>query len=304
MLSRALIIDEDRIFAQITQAALKARGFITYVVNDPNDAIQFIEEHHIDIVLLDVVRNDINGYKVLEYLMSMENIRNIPVIVMSEINDAKEVKRALDNGALDYIRKPFDVIELVSRIESALRAKQRVDLLNELAQRDGLTQLYNRHYFNQIIEKFILSKNEYQNGVSLVMIDLDYFKSVNDKFGHIKGDEVLVSVANAFDKSTKAGDILCRYGGEEFCIILPDVNTDRAYLIAERVRENVSKIEFNFNDERQKVTISCGISHTDGTDNKTSQEFINETDTALYMAKDMGRNQTVVYQPQMFKKED
>ena len=147
-------------------------------------------------------------------------------------------------------------------------------------------------YFNKIIAEHILKIRGYKNGVALVMLDCDHFKRINDNYGHMAGDVVLATVANAMEKSVKATDVVCRFGGEEFAIIYPDTSKSQAFEVTERVRVNVSKIDFKFKNENVKMTISCGIGHMDRDNIKTASKLITESDTALYQAKNNGRNRT------------
>lgn len=293
--TKILIVEDDKISAELFRRVLEHEGYTVFISYDGLDIHKSINEHDLDIILLDIILPDTNGYDILQSLQNAEDTKNIPVIMMTSLNSAQDVKKALDLGALDYIRKPCEPIELIARIHSALRLKLKQDLLNEFAQRDALTHLYNRWYFNQIIDKLISDKGKYAKGIAFVMLDCDHFKKVNDRYGHTTGDEVLEAVANVLSKSVKKADIACRFGGEEFCLILLDTSISQAYMVAERIRTNVEKIPFIFKYENFTVTVSCGVSHTQALDDKSTVTLVTESDTALYEAKKNGRNRTEIY---------
>jgi len=293
--AKILIVDDSVVAAEILKNVLIQEGHSIVVSNDGNNLVTLIKEHSIDIVLLDIVMPGQDGFELIKILKNTDETRDIPVIFITTLDSAVEVKKALGLGAMDFIRKTAEPIEIIARVNSALKLKAKQDQLLRLTQEDTLTRLYNKQYFNITFEKLINEKSEYIKRVALIMIDCDYFKSVNDRFGHTFGDQVLSGVANAIAKSLKQKDIACRFGGEEFCVILPDATAFQAFAVAERIRKNVEKISFEHPDETFRITVSCGVSHTDKNDNKSGIQVVNESDTALYKAKRNGRNQTVIF---------
>lgn len=295
MSSRILIVDDSIITTEIYKAILEKNGYTVFVSYNCRNIIARIDEYGIDIILFDIKMSNINGYEILNALQKMESTKSIPIIVFTNLESCMDIKKALDNGACDYVRKSSDPIEVMARVDSAIKFKHEMDLLRESAQKDGLTHIYNRTYFNTAIKEFMDKKSCYINGISLILLDCDNFKTINDCYGHISGDEVLVAVANVLNKSTKSMDIACRYGGEEFCLVLPDTTSFQAYTIAERIRANIEKRTFSFQGKKVNATVSCGVAHTKSGDDKSVIELIRESDEALYSAKKCGRNRTTVF---------
>lgn len=295
METRILIVDDSAVSAQFLKNILEQEGYTVIISRDGKNVVELVDTHDIDIVLLDIVMPEISGYEVLRVLQDTDSTREIPIVMITNLTSPMDVKKALEQGALDFIRKTCEPIEVIARIHSALRLKYKQDLLKRNAQRDHLTQLYNKQYFNTALEKLIKDKNHYYKGIALLLIDCDYFKRINDRYGHVSGDMLLATIANAVAKSVKQSDIVCRFGGEEFCVISPNTTRFQAYKISERIRTNVQKIPFHFKGETVSVTISCGVSHMDCNEDKSSLKMVNEADTALYLAKNNGRNQTVLF---------
>lgn len=295
MNANVLIIDDSLVSTQFFKNVLEKENHFVVTSHSGKNIIDLIDEHCIDIVLLDIIMPDISGYDVLQLMQSTDRTRDIPVIMITVLSSPLEVKRALDYGALDFIRKTSEPIEVIARVNSAIRLKQKQDLLKENALRDALTGLYNRRYFNLTIEKLIEQKSDYSNGVALILLDCDFFKNVNDQFGHASGDEVLAGIAEVMVQSIKSTDIAFRFGGEEFCLLLPNVTAFQAFMIAERIRTNIQKTSFVFNGQNVFITVSCGVSHMKSGDGKSDVMMLNEADAALYTAKDSGRNYTILF---------
>jgi len=292
----AVLIIENSITATILiKDILEQQGIVVHTSQSGANIQNLVIDNDIDVVLLSMILPGMNGFDIIRSMQEMERTKDIPVIMLSSFTSVARVKEALDCGAYDYIRKPPDPVELVARIHAALRFKKKLDTLKDYAERDALTCLYNRYYFHQALEEFALKTHVYVNGLALVMLDCDLFKKINDVYGHMAGDVVLSGVANAISKSVKSTDVVCRFGGEEFCIILPDTTKSQAYRITERIRRNIGKITFNFFGETVGITISGGVSHTDAGNIKTAPQLIHEADTALYSAKNNGRNRTEVF---------
>ena len=295
MPAKILIVEDSLLCANILKIILEREDYTVVLSRDETNLVRIIQEQNIDIVMLNIVLPGASGYELLELLKTTEETTDIPVIIVSSSTSANDVKKALEAGAMDFIRKNSEPIEIIARVRSAIKLKEKQDQLILSSQRDHLTQLYNKRYFNAALEKNIKEIAKFPNGLSLLMMDIDYFKNVNDAYGHTFGDYVLANVANAISKSLKQMDFACRFGGEEFSAILQNVTIFQAYLVAERIRTNVEKIEMNHNGQNVRVTISCGVSHTAGGDAKAGIQLVNEADLALYAAKRGGRNLSMIY---------
>ena len=303
MQAKVLIVEDSMVSWHILKKILEDENYNVIQSADGKNLVNLIMKEHVDIVLLNIVLPDTNGFDELDILMNTEETKDIPVIIVSSTTSAVQVKRALDAGAVDFIRKPSEPIEIIARVHSALKLKEKHYQLILSSQRDHLTQLYNRRFFHLTFEKHIHHVADYINGIALLLYDCDHFKNVNDVFGHMFGDFVLSNVANAISKSIKQMDYACRFGGEEFSVTLLNVTMLQAAGIAERIRKNIEKMELGLHGQLITVTASCGVSHTYGGTVKSASEMINEADQALYEAKRRGRNQVVVYSD-ITKKDD
>lgn len=290
--ARILIADNSSISSRKLKNILEKEGHTVVLSHSGGNVIELVDEHNIEVILLERKLPDISGRDILKLLKSTERTKDIPVIIISHIKSGSLVKKALSSGAVDYIRKGSEPIEVIARIYSAIELKHKQDWLKELTQKDGLTKIYNRQYFNTTIEELMTKKSCYSDGISLIMLDCDHFKRINDCYGHTSGDKVLVSLANTLYKSVQSTDIACRFGGEEFCLILPNTGISHAYEIAERIRTNIQKTLFTFQDQKVNVTVSCGVAHTESEDDKSAIKLLNEADEALYTSKEYGRNCT------------
>jgi len=295
MKANILIVEDSDVCVQLLKDVLESEDCKIIVSQDGKDIITLIQKHNIDIVLLDIILPGISGFDLLKILVDADETKHIPVVIVSSLITASEVHKALDIGAMDYIRKTCDPIEIIARVRSALNLKQKHDQLLKMSQKDSLTQLYNKQFFNTSIERLMQEKSKYHKGIALIMIDCDHFKIINDRYGHTFGDIVLSAVANAIAKSVKQRDIACRFGGEEFCVIVPNATPFQAYTVAERIRTNIRKISFEHGHEAVSITVSCGVSRAKSNDKKSGSQVVNEADLALYEAKQNGRNQTVLF---------
>ncbi|MCD4743444.1 MAG: diguanylate cyclase [Desulfobacteraceae bacterium] len=253
----------------------------------------------IDIIFLDYLLESGTAFDFLEHCM-VKGI-NIPIIIITGRGNEKIASQLIQAGAYDYFPKSeLDVNSVIRSINSSIekaRLKKELDLVHEtIAEnsiKDGLTGLYNHRYFMEALEIEFERAHRYNRNFSLLMIDIDHFKSINDKYGHQAGDAVLSGFSDVFFSCIRKSDIVCRYGGEEFALILPDTDGENAEIAAEKIRKAVGRAEFKEGGRQLKVTISIGISANSGI--KTPRALINESDKALYKAKNNGRNRVESY---------
>jgi len=196
----------------------------------------------------------------------------------------------LELGAFDYIKKPFDEIEVIARVQSALRLEKLQRKLKELAIKDGLTGLYNHTLLIELLEKEIEKQQRVKGNIACVMLDIDYFKNINDAYGHIAGNMLLKEFASILRDSLRKGDIIARYGGDEFCAVLPGTSLQGAAQLCKRFRDKVQNYEFKVENKTIRITVSIGVSSIDYADNIIAKEIIKEADQNLYKAKQNGRN--------------
>jgi len=284
-----LIVDDDIENIQLAVTILKRKHYKLCYAQNGNEAIQIALEKNIDLILLDVNMPDIDGFTVCKTLKSDSKTEEIPIIFLTADTNKKSLLLGFRLGAIDYITKPFNHAELLARVNNHLELKSYRDQLKELALRDGLTGLYNHRSIMERIEEEISSANRRFAPLTMIMLDIDHFKKVNDTYGHQFGDEVLVNITNSLRHSFRKEDIIGRYGGEEFIVILPNANIKQAMLIGEKVRSKVEGLTWK--EKKFLVTISLGITLLQHGE-KTS-DFIKRADDHLYKAKNNGRNLVV-----------
>ena len=222
------------------------------------------------------------------------------MLAMVRQGDTRKLVRSLDVGVNDYLTRPVDKGEMKARIRTQLRRKHYIDQLRtsfqvglELAVTDQLTGLYNRRYLATHMANMFDPAEQEPQPVSLMVMDVDHFKQVNDTHGHDVGDNVLRALGQRLVQNVRGMDVACRYGGEEFVLLMPNTDSALAAMIAERIRSDIESHEVVYGkdaDQKLKVTVSIGISTTDVTENPSPEEFMKQADEALYMAKSLGRN--------------
>ena len=246
-----------------------------------------------DLILLDVMMPDASGFDICRKLKTTTQTRNIPVIFLTGASDVDQKVLGFDVGAVDYIQKPFDSVELNTRVRAALRTKRFQDRLAQSAMIDGLTGLWNRAHFDQRIHEEVAAALRYDRPMSLIMMDVDKFKNLNDNHGHLFGDEVLQVVGDVLQDSVRTSDWPCRYGGEEFGLILRETDLDGAIIMAERIRKEIGSLQLHNKAQLVPVTSSFGVVSSTLCMNPcdlSSKWMIGSADRALYAAKEGGRN--------------
>ena len=316
---RILLVDDQPIIAEGIRRMLANEPdmSLTYV-EDPALAIETAVEIDATIILQDLVMPDADGMTLLRFYKANHESRDIPVIVLSSKEEATTKSEAFSYGASDYLVKLPDEIELIARIRSharnyimqkerdsaffALRQlKKQLETSNrklqELSTKDGLTGIANRRHFDETLQSNLEDAQQNNSPVSLILIDIDYFKGFNDNYGHQLGDDCLKEVAGLLSKSClNPQDLAARYGGEEFVAILSGTTEEQALSVANRFSELLKKtgIEHAHSDVANHVTVSMGVATHDSTNQFGSKELIEAADKALYKAKDTGRNKVVL----------
>ena len=223
-------------------------------------------------------------------LKKLEEARNIPIIMITAMTEISSLRKAFDLGAFDYIKKPFDQIEIIARLQSAIRYSEQQKMLENLAMKDGLTNLYNHRMVMELLKKEYSKTDRNKAALAFMMFDIDHFKKVNDTYGHKGGDFVIKRIAELLLGSVRDGDIVGRYGGEEFCITLSDLSFENVILLGERLRETIEKHDFYDGNVHMKITTSIGIAYKYPTSTLKYNDLIIVADKKLYEAKSKGRN--------------
>ncbi|MGE5628376.1 MAG: diguanylate cyclase [Solirubrobacterales bacterium] len=290
MNEKILVIDDTQFNLGVLKDILEKENFTVFTLNNSLSALATARIVRPDVILLDIVMPDMDGFEVCRIIKNEPTLRDTPIIMESAQTEGGSVKKALELGAFDYIKKPIDEIEVIARIQSALRYKALQDELKELATKDGLTGLYNYSLLIELFEKELAKQKRTKDDISFVMVDIDFFKKVNDTFGHTAGNVILKKLADILTSSVRNGDIVARYGGEEFCIVLPKTNLKDAFEICERIRKKIECSHFLVGNNIINVTVSMGISLKSFNNSYNVIEIMKKADTNLYTAKNKGRN--------------
>lgn len=294
-----LIIDDSESVRTQIAHELKSAALCELILQagDGIEAFKLLLGTPIDLILCDLEMPRIDGFKLLGMITGNEKLRAIPVIMLTGHVDRELKIKLLGHGASDYITKPFDAGELIARVKVQLKIKSLQDelkksneMLQQLSNTDPLTHIFNRRYMMDMLEKEMQRAQRKGSHLSLVMIDIDHFKHVNDQYGHLGGDQVLISLASLSQSGLRSYDFVARYGGEEFVLILPETGHEGALLVAERLRQRIQVHSYTGSLKGLKTTASMGVA-TYPTDFITSvSDLIREADEAMYRAKDAGRN--------------
>ncbi len=246
-----------------------------------------------DLILLDIEMPEMNGYEVCKELKNNGSTNNIPIIFVTARNDVKDEEYGLNLGAVDYISKPFHPTIVKIRVKNHVALKLKSDRLEELSMIDGLTHIPNRRYFDEIYQKTCKEMAREHKGGALMMIDVDYFKRYNDHYGHGRGDECLVKIADALQSVLKRPtDTVARYGGEEFVVMLQNTDKEGAIRVAENLLQAVNDLNLahDYSTIADHVTISLGMAFKSPEESLCREDLLKMADDALYRAKEGGRN--------------
>jgi len=304
---RILVVDDHEDNIEVLRVRLESWGYLTAACYNGEDALAFVQKSPPDLILLDVMMPDISGIEVARRIKGNRSLPFIPIIMQTALDSTEAKVEGLEAGADDYITKPIDFAELKARLRSMLRIKRLQEALEErekellemnerlrfMSQTDGLTGLDNRRQLNERIDEMFQHAQRLNEPFSLVMCDLDKFKSVNDTYGHQAGDEVLKQLAGILKEEAREIDRVGRYGGEEFMLLLPGTVPDAAVTFAERVRKRIEAHTFTFDGGTLQRTASFGVSGWPHPAIGDSDALVRMADDALYVAKETGRNRVI-----------
>ena len=300
-----LAVDDSLMICQQIEAALKNEDLDIHIAHNGRDALALMEQCQPDLILLDVVLPDTDGYELFGRLKEVDQ-NNATIIFLTSKDKDEDVIKGFGVGAYDYIKKPFVHAELQSRVNIHLQLKQQKDELNAqnqelrtsmeklnyMAFRDGLTGLYNRRYVIGDLSDDIKDHSAEEKKNVLILADIDDFKKVNDTYGHEAGDMTLVCIANIFEAICRKYKVI-RWGGEEFLIVLFDVTADEAYRLSEQIRTDVEHFKIVHEDQEFFCTVTLGLQVYQ--EEEGIEENINCADKALYYGKRNGKNRSVWY---------
>jgi diguanylate cyclase (GGDEF)-like protein len=298
--TRLLLVDDDRAMLEHLSALVEETGYEPLAASTWTEALRLFRENKPDLVLLDVMMPTIDGFKLARIIKS-DSPGFVPIILLTALEDLESKRRGMAAGADDFLIKPVTPLELRIRLSSMLRIKELTDQLQlantklaQLAVTDPLTGLHNRRSLYSQLEREFERSKRYKRPLSLLMMDIDHFKSINDSYGHQTGDRVLRLVADVLRATVRSADVAGRFGGEEFMILAPETGAETVGLLGERIRSTVHAASVGAGEGVPQVTISIGIATTQLLFATTYEELIHLADDALYRAKHEGRNRTVI----------
>ncbi len=291
MKPRLLVVDDQPINIQVMHQIFGSQ-YQMFMATSGSQALEFCSKTPPDLILLDVVMPGMDGFEVCQSLKANPDTQDIPVIFVTAHTDAQQETRGLDVGAVDFISKPVNPAVVRARVKTQITLKFQSDLMHKLVFLDGLTGVFNRRYFDQQLAIEVARSNRNCTPLALIMLDVDFFKRFNDRYGHQAGDDCLRVIAETLKESLRRpGDLVARYGGEEFACILPDTAFLHAMDIAKDLEKNVRKKGIAHADSQAGavVTISLGVSGRSGNVSASAAALLALADAQLYCAKNAGR---------------
>jgi diguanylate cyclase (GGDEF)-like protein len=315
--SKILVVDDSRTQLEWLVQVLQREGYQVMAAADGKEAIRQVRTDPPDLVLLDMILPDMDGLEVLRIVKARREDQFIPVIILSVKSDLDSKVTGLRIGADDFLAKPFAEAEILARCAAMLRIKHLQERLREMQRKleeqsvtDALTGLKNRRFFDERLREEFRRAQRYADHLSLIMLDLDHFKLVNDRYGHPAGDTVLHEAGALIRASIRDPDICARYGGEEFAVILPKTHMQGALAVAERIWRELGAKEYAIPagadagaPRSVRVTASIGIAFYPSKDITSSELLLRFADQALYEAKRAGRNTICLYQAASYRYE-
>jgi diguanylate cyclase (GGDEF)-like protein len=297
--AKILVVDDEESVRHTITELLEIKNFCVTATESAEHALKLLEQTAFDLVLSDLLMPKIDGIALAKTIKEMG--LKVPVVVMTGYASIETAVESMKAGASDFITKPFNLDQITIVINRTLENKKLHQLAQEreyfehLSNTDGLTELYNHRYFQNILNIEVERERRYKRPLSLLMIDIDNFKLCNDTHGHLMGDVVLQQVGTLVKKSTRGCDYVARYGGEEFAVILPETTKQEALVVAERIRASIAEHLFTTSTGKSigNVTVTIGLSSFPE-DAQDRVDLIDKADQSLYQGKTLGKNRICV----------
>ncbi len=294
-----LVVDEQERVAQRIGKALEQFGEMTFIKGG-DDVAERAREKNFDLIIVSLTMRETDGLRICSKLRSFEETRHVPILVMVDDGNHNKLIRALEMGINDYVVRPVDRLEFVARVQTQLKRKRYADQLWEnfhlsmqLATTDAVTGLYNRHYLTSHLDTQLSASQRYAKPLSVLMLDIDHFKRVNDSYGHAVGDRVLKEFATRVGRNIRGVDLAARYGGEEFVVMMPETHADWAFMIGDRLREEIANTPFDVGAPTGPLDITVSIGVATSVEGMSPSNLLEAADRALYAAKNGGRNKVI-----------
>lgn len=297
--ARVMIVDDDVVQAKNIESNLsKLNNCKASICSDPNNAFDLIVKDNYDLVIVSTQLVDSDGLRLCSHIRSHEKLRHIPLLILVEEGDTNILVKGLDMGVNDYLLTPVESNEVVARVITQVKRKRYQDGLKanyqqslNMAITDSLTGLFNRRYFDVHCQALIDQAKVLNKPLSLMIVDIDHFKSVNDQYGHLIGDDIIKQVPNRITQNVRVTDLVARYGGEEFVVVMPSTSINDANIVAERIRAGVENEAFKVNHQIAILSKTISIGLSDFREGDTISTLLERADKALYISKENGRNQ-------------
>ena len=295
--SRVLLVDDD---AQQSSKMVEKLSEVYHVelAHDADFAIERGAQGAFDVILVSTQMNGTEGLRLASHLKSREETRHVPLIIMVNESRTQTMLKALELGINDYLLLPLDTNEMMARVKTQIRRKKYQDALRATYERtvsrsitDALTSLYNRHFMDMHLENLVKQSNKHGKPMTMMLIDVDHFKPVNDTYGHDVGDQVLRGLSGIIVRSIRTADMAARFGGEEFVVLLPETDLLSASVVTDRIRKMTEITPFAVDHEINTLNVTVSIGCAQLKKGETGAELLKRTDAALYKAKNAGRNQ-------------
>lgn len=299
--SNLMLIDDDVVQVRRITEKLIAAGYKVSHFTEHKPALEYARTANtLDLILISTQLADIDGLRLATQFKAFEEARHLPIIMLVEEDEQHLMLKGLELGVNDYLLMPVDFNEMFARIKTQIRRKKYQEALKSnyqesvsLALTDGLTRLYNRHYLDTHLKNLVRQAGEQGRNLSVIIMDMDHFKQVNDTYGHASGDEVLRTLANLIVQTIRSADLAARYGGEEFVVLMPETDAMRAYEAAERLRKVVESSQFEIPHPDSPIRKTVSIGYATMLPNDTPESLLKRADAALYEAKNSGRNKVL-----------
>jgi two-component system, cell cycle response regulator len=293
-----LVIEDHPDQRDLLAIVLQREGYRVVTAANGMEALEKLQQEQVHIALSDIMMPKMDGFELINRVRSNPALKNTYVILITARIQEGDRVRGLDMGADDYITKPFSFSELLARVRVGSRVVQYQQHLEHQSQVDSLTGLFNRRAFEKKVEEEFERAKRYNHPLSVLILDIDNFKVINDTYGHHGGDTALIKISETLKERTRRSDFPSRYGGEEFVLILPETDSENAIQVAGKIHEEIRGSQFGTTARSFLLTVSIGVSSSSNKEYSDWREMLNDADRALYVAKNSGKDRVEVFVPE------